>query len=298
MTHNVVLVTGGCGFIGSYVVDNLIKQNYETHVIDINNTFINNNAKYYNIDINNSLEINNLFKKISPSFCIHLAGILGTTETWNYPMETVNTNINGANNIYDACGKNNCNILTVDVGSRWLSPYTISKTCSAEFALAYANKYNIKCGLLRIFNVYGPRQSTKIIKICPIFIYNALTDKNLEVWGNKNLDLIYVDDVAKAFVNSIKYIDLINKRRDIFIGSGKQLLTSDFANIVINIIKKGKILHCKQRLGEEELESGFMNNNLACELLNWKPEITLDVGLNNTIEYYKNLDIAINYGNF
>jgi len=129
-----------------------------------------------------------------------------------------------------------------------------------------------------------------------MYIYNALTDRNLEVWGNKNLDLIYVNDVADAFVKSIKNIDLINKRRDIYIGSGKQLLTSEFANKIIEKIQKGNILYCKERLGEESIESGFMNNNLAFELLNWKPEITLDIGINNTIEYYKEIDIINNYG--
>ena len=171
-----ILITGGCGFIGSHVVENLINKNIEVYVIDIKDTWKFDNATYDNIDIRDKKSIDNYFESIKPDICIHLAGILGTSETWDYTEDTVNTNINGANNIYDACGKNNCDIITVDVGSRWLSPYTITKTCSADFALAMANKYNIKCGLLRIFNVYGPRQSTKIIKIAPIFIYKAITD--------------------------------------------------------------------------------------------------------------------------
>jgi len=293
-----VLVTGGCGFIGSYVVDNLVSQGYQTYVIDIESKFLNDGANYYNIDINHLEDIQKWFEVNKPTHCIHLAGILGTTETWDYPQATVNTNINGANNIYDACGKNNCNIITVDVGSRWLSPYTITKTCSAEFALAHANKYKVKCGLLRIFNVYGPRQSTKIIKICPMFIYNALNNSNLEVWGNKNVDLIYVDDVAKAFVSAVKNIDSIHARRDVYIGSGKQLLTLEFANKIVEHIKKGNIVQTKERLGEESIDSGCMNNNVASELLNWEPIINLDIGLNNTIDYYKEMDILNNYGKF
>ena len=293
-----ILVTGGCGFIGSYLVDTLVLEGYEVSVLDIKHNFINKDATYYLANINNADLINEIFEKTKPDFCIHLAGILGTSETWDYPNETVRVNIQGANNIYEACGRNKCNIITVDVGSRWLSPYTISKTCSAEFALGYANKYNVKCGLLRIFNVYGPRQSTKIIKIAPTFIYKSLQDEILEVWGNKNLDLIYVSDVADAFCKSIKNIDKIDKRRDIYIGSGKQLLTSEFAEIIIKNVGKGSISIVKPRLGEENIDSGFMNNNTSQQLLEWEPKIKLEDGVNLTIDYYKKKDIQNNFGDF
>ena len=293
-----IIVTGGSGFIGSYVVDDLIKAGYDVSVLDIKKDFVNNSATYYLADITDVSVINELFSKIKPDFCIHLAGILGTSETWEYPNETVRVNIQGANNVYDACGRNNCNIITVDVGSRWLSPYTISKTCSADFALGYANKYNVKCGLLRIFNVYGPRQSTKIIKIAPMFIYKSLQDEVLEVWGNKKLDLIYVSDVSQAFCKSIKHIDQINKRRDVYIGSGNQLLTSEFAEMVINKLGKGAINIIKPRLGEEDIDSGFMSNNISQQLLDWAPSVQLEDGIHLTVEYYKQTDIQTNFGKF
>lgn len=293
-----VIVTGGSGFIGSYVVDTLLEEGYRVIVVDIKKDFVNEKAIYYLADITNSELINEIFDLNKPHFCIHLAGILGTSETWDYPNETVRVNIQGANNVYEACGKNKCNIITVDVGSRWLSPYTISKTCSADFALGYANKYKVKCGLLRIFNVYGPRQSTKIIKIAPMFIYKSLKNEALEIWGNKNLDLIYVSDVANAFCKSIKHIDAIDKRRDIYIGSGEQLLTSEFGDRIINTIGTGYLKHMIPRLGEENIESGFMNNTMSQTLLDWKPHVSLEHGINITIDYYKKRDILNQFGNF
>lgn len=295
---NNIIVTGGCGFIGSFVVDQLVKEGYNVFVIDINNTFTNKKATYYSIDIIDSEKIDNLFSEIKPNTCIHLAGILGTSETWDYPNKTVQINIKGANNVYDACGKNKCDIITVDVGSRWLSPYTISKTCSADFALGYANKYNVKCGLLRIFNVYGPRQSTKIIKIAPMFIYKSLQNDELEIWGNKNLDLVYVTDVANAFCKAVNNIDKIDKRRDIYIGSGEQLLTSEFAEMMIENIGSGKTKYMLPRLGEENIDSGFMENSVANQLLLWKPEMKLEDGIKLTIDYYKKVDIQNKFGEF
>ncbi len=293
-----VIVTGGCGFIGSYVVESLIKRNIETYVIDIKDTWKINGAIYETLDILDKETLLKYFLTIKPNVCIHLAGILGTTETWNYIQDTVNVNINGANNVYEACGINNCNIVTVDVGSRWLSPYTITKTCSAEFALAIANKYNVKCGLLRIFNVYGPRQSTKIIKIAPIFIYKAMSDNVLEIWGNKNTDLIYASDVGEAFALAVINLDKINGRRDIYIGSGEQKTTAEFAKLIIRKINKGTIIHKGPRLGEEKIDSGYMNNNVSHELLEWIPQVKLDDGIDITIKYYKEMNIVENFKKF
>ena len=131
-----------------------------------------------------------------------------------------------------------------------------------------------------------------------MFIYKSLKNEILEVWGNKNLDLIYVTDVADAFCNSIKNIDKIDKRRDIYIGSGKQLLTSEFAEMIIKKIGKGSINILKPRLGEENIESGFMNNNVSHRLLEWEPKINLEDGINFTIDYYKKKDILKNFGIF
>lgn len=294
-----VLVTGGCGFIGSHVADELVANNCEVYVLDINLTWTNDKVKkYFKVDTNNREEFRKVVEEIKPDRCIHLAGILGTSETWDYIEETVNTNINGANNVYEICGMNNCDIITVDVGSRWLSPYTITKTCSADFALALANKYKVKCGLLRIFNVYGPRQSTKIIKIAPMFIYKALNGDNLEIWGNKNTDLVYVTDVAKAFVQATLNLERINGRRDIYIGSGSQLTTYEFAEKIVKTVNSGNIVQMAPRLGEENIDSGHMSNNNAYDLLGWKPIVELDDGLSKTIDFYKEKKIVENFTKF
>ena len=94
------------------------------------------------------------------------------------------------------------------------------------------------------------------------------------------------------------FIDKIDKRRDVYIGSGNQLLTSEFGEMIIKTIGKGSISIMQPRLGEENIDSGFMNNNTSQNLLEWEPKINLENGVNLTIDYYKKRDIENNFGNF
>ncbi len=288
--NSTILVTGGAGFIGSHVVDELVNQGHTVYAADRNLEWAKNSkAIYHPLDILNYTRVDQLFETIRPDVTIHLAGILGTSETWNHVQECVDSNITGAINVYEACAKYKSDILTVDVGSRWLAPYTISKRTGAEFAFAYGNKYGIKAGALRIFNVYGPRQGTKIIKIIPKFIENALKGVNLEVWGNKNADLVHVKDVARAFASAVNNLEKIDQNDNVFIGSGEIMTVGEVADLIVKKIGKGTVVHMKPRVGEEKAEAGFMNNNVAFELLGWKPEINLEDGLNECIEWYKKI---------
>lgn len=281
-----ILVTGGAGFIGSYVVEELVKRGHEVIGADRSLTWKMPGATYYELDVTNQIRTSQLISELKPTLVIHLAGILGTSETWNHVRETVDSNIIGAINVFDAAASVKADILTVDVGSRWLVPYTISKRCAAEFAFAYGNRYKVKAGALRIFNVYGPRQGTKIIKIVPKFIENSLKNTDLEVWGNKNADLVHAKDVAVAFANAAENMSAIDQIDGVLIGSGEQMSVFDVAKTISNKIGRGNVVQMAPRIGEEKVDAGFMENTTAIDLLNWTPTIGLDEGLNETIEYY------------
>lgn len=285
-----ILVTGGAGFIGSHVVEELVARGHEVISADRNMEWkVSDSVRYVPIDITNYVRVQRLFEEIRPEITIHLAGILGTSETWNHVHECIDSNIHGAVNVYEGCASVRSDILTVDVGSRWLAPYTITKRTGAEFAFAYGNKYKLKAAALRIFNVYGPRQSTKIIKIVPKFIENALKNVNLEVWGNKNADLVHVRDVAKAFANAVERMDKIDQVDGVYVGSGEVMTVSQVAEEISKRLGGGTVVQMSPRIGEENTDAGYMSNDSAAKLLDWKPTITFEQGIDEVIEWYKDV---------
>lgn len=282
-----ILVTGGAGFIGSHVVEELVARGHEVISADRNMEWrVSDAVRYIPIDITNYTRVQQMFENVRPELTIHLAGILGTSETWNHIHECIDSNIHGAVNVYDGCASVGSDVLTVDVGSRWLAPYTITKRTGAELAFAYGNKYNLKAAALRIFNVYGPRQSTKIIKIVPKFIENALKNVNLEVWGNKNADLVHVRDVAKAFANAAERMDKINQVDGVFVGSGEVMTVAQVAEEIVKRIGSGTVVHKAPRVGEENADAGYMSNDSSERLLNWKPTISFEQGIDEVITWY------------
>lgn len=282
-----ILVTGGSGFIGSHVVDELVSRGHEVTAADRSMNWKNDKVKYYELDVTNKVRTENLIGEIKPNLVIHLAGILGTSETWNHIHEAIDSNIHGAINVFQAAVNVKSDILTVDVGSRWLVPYTISKRCAAELAFGFGNKYKVRVGALRIFNVYGERQSNKIIKIVPRFIQRSLENNVLEVWGNKNADLVHVKDVAKAFANAAENMDKVNQVDGILIGSEK-MSVYQVAEIISKKIGKGKVVQMDTRVGEEGIDAGSMEDDTAKRYLGWEPTIKFEDAIDEVIEWYKN----------
>jgi len=294
-----ILITGGCGFIGSYLVRRLIdlKNISRIVVLDIKD------CEYENVDfIRMDIRDKNIaYIMHNIDIVIHLAALIDVRESVLNPNLYHDINVNGTLNILDSCIKNHVskiiftssaavygNPMYLPIDEKHplnpLSPYGASKAASELYISAYHYSYNIDAVIFRLFNVYGYGQSSKYAGVIKIFMENALKNRPLEIFGDgfQTRDFIYVEDVIDAIVKSMKMdIDF-----NIFnIGSGKSLSINSLAKIFSKILDRElKIIHSKPRKGD--IRHSYANIDKAKKILGWVPKTSIEDGLRRMLEKY------------
>jgi UDP-glucose 4-epimerase len=302
-----ILVSGGAGFIGSYLVDRLIKDGHQVVVID--NLFtgkkenLNKKAKFYKVDIQ-SPKISQIFKKEKPEIVFHLAAQVDLRKSVENPIESAKVNILGSLNILENCKKfkikkiifsstggaiyGEAKIIPTpeDYPANPLSPYGIEKLTIEKYLDYYWKIFKIPYISLRLANVYGPRQNSKgEAGVIAIFCDKMLCEKQPIIYGLgcQTRDFVFVDDVAEANILAMK-----SKKIGIFnIGTGKETdINTVFEKIKKLIGVKCKKIHAPAQLGEQK--RSCLDYQKAKKELGWQPKYSLENGLRETINYFKN----------
>lgn len=235
MNKNIYLVTGGCGFIGSHVIDELLLDPTVEKIInidrlsvgsDINNTAVDPRVINHYIDICDE-ELFNIFKKYLPGKIIHLAAESHVDRSISDPLSFVRSNVIGTGNILE-CIRNvvpNARMVHVSTDEVYghldfdgepfsedtpldpRSPYSASKAGSDVLALSYRTTYNMDITVTRCCNNYGPRQHDE--KLIPTVLRTLINGKKIPVYGNgENVrEWIYVTDHAKALIEILHKTD-------------------------------------------------------------------------------------------
>lgn len=259
-TMKKVLITGGYGFIAGYCAEELQKQGYEVHVT-VRHLEKDSIMRYWNgyylVDIRDDAGIYGAVEKMDG--VIHLAGLLGTSENIRQAKNMNDVNINGALNVLNACDNFKIPMTMIAVGN-WFenNTYSISKVTAERYGLMFANNFGTKVNVVRALNAIGPRQKWgKINKILPTFINKALRDEDIPVYGGKDkcgiMDMVYVGDVAKVLVESLKEAEKGNKGNVFEAGTGIGLEVWDIATRVVKECgSNSKLLEVPMRAGESE----------------------------------------------
>lgn len=202
-----VLVTGGAGFIGSYVVEKLIERGHDPVIFD-----------HYNRgdypcpvilgDVRDDVAVTEAMAHVDS--WIHLAAVLGTQETIANPRPAALSNLMGGLNMLQAAAQYDLPGTYIGVGNHWMNnPYSITKTMIERFVDMYNNDRGTRVNIVRAMNAYGPRQrpippwgDSKVRKITPSFVCRALNNLPIEIYGDGSQvsDMCWVGDVAKALV--------------------------------------------------------------------------------------------------
>jgi UDP-glucose 4-epimerase len=303
-----VLVTGGAGFIGSHIVDRLISSGYSVRVLDDLSTGklsnISVHVKSGEVDfvegnVRDASTVKTVVKDVDAS--IHLAAITSVPFSVENPNDTFETNVTGTLNLLSACAAENvsklilissCAVygepesLPVDEQhpTNPISPYAESKLAAEKFCLGFHKRSLIKSVVLRLFNVYGHRQTvndysgviTRFVERCkqcsPLIIYGD---------GSQTRDFVNVQDVVDAVLKSLENKDA---EGEIFnVGSGKPTSVYELAKAVLEITQSdSEIRFDKPRAGD--IKDSYADISKAAQLLDYKPRFSLREGLQALIE--------------
>jgi UDP-glucose 4-epimerase len=264
------LVTGGAGFIGSNIVDFLIKNNQEVIVIDNESSdaheqfYWNNKAKNYKYDICDYEKIFPLFFEVDVVF--HLAAEARIQPCIINPQKAIETNIKGTFNVLESSRKNNVKRVIYsstssayglknltpskeDMPKDCLNPYSVTKTCGEELCSMYTKLYGLETVIFRYFNVYGERQPLRgqYAPVIGIFLKQKRNKESLTVVGDglQRRDFTNVEDIVKA-----NYLasDLNNKEcvgQIINVGTSKNHSILEIAKMISE-----NIIFIEYRIGE------------------------------------------------
>jgi dTDP-glucose 4,6-dehydratase len=235
MNKDTYLITGGCGFIGSHVIDELLKDPSVKKIInidrlstgsDISNVAVDPRVLNYYIDICDEILLN-IFKEHLPGYIIHLAAESHVDRSISDPLSFVNSNVVGTGNILECIRSVVPEARMVHVSTDEVyghldyddepftedtpldprSPYSASKAGSDVLALSYKTTYNMNITVTRCCNNYGPRQHGE--KLIPTVIRTLVCGKKVPVYGNgENIrEWIYVTDHAKALIEILHKVE-------------------------------------------------------------------------------------------
>ena len=300
-----VLATGGAGFIGRWVVKNLLSKEKNVVVIDnLDNGSKENLDEFKNHpnfkelvinDIKNKDVIEKLFYKYKFSICIHMAAQINVQESIDNPKKYFENNVVGTYNILENARKFNTKVILIGTCMVYdladsnkaisethkvkpTSPYAGSKLAAEELALSYYYGYNLPVVILRPFNTYGPFQKTNMEGgVVSIFIKRKLNNEKLLVFGDgtQTRDFLYVEDCANFIVKAAEYRKCIGEI--INAGTGKDISINDLAKMIIK--NENQIEYVEHHHPQSEIMKLKCNNSKAKRLLNWEPKTSLEEGI-------------------
>jgi UDP-glucose 4-epimerase len=300
-----VVVTGGAGFIGSHVADAFLERSYEVLVIDDLSSGAARNvparAELERIDIVDEAAIERAFSAFKPTAVCHLAAQASVTVSVRMPDHDLAVNVRGTFNIVQAAKDHGAPVVFASTGgalygdraplpspeTTWaepLAPYGASKQAGEAYVATWGRLHGVPNVVLRLGNVYGPRQSPHgEAGVVAIFSDHLREGRAPVVYGDgrQTRDYIYVSDVASAFVLAAE-----GGRTGTFnVGWGRESSVLDLLE-VLQRLAPAPVEPSFEPLRPGELKRSALDSTQLRTTLGWEPKVELDEGLTATYETY------------
>jgi len=307
-----VFLTGGSGFVGSNLIPELIKENYDIYALT---RYVSNRTPKYPKEVNvvygdlrDSLLIKKLIKDISPEIVVHLGAISPVQQSFGHSQEVFEINTLGTMILADA-NLNNSNLEKfIFAGTSEMygnsametlqplnehdvlkpnQPYAISKVAAFNYLNYLREAYNFPACTARPFNTYGRTENFNFVT--ERIIWNMLTHDKEITMGNPGpiRDLLYIKDHVSGYMSLLKSDELLST---VNFCTGKMTSIKELAEKIAKILDwKGEIIWGRTMKRPTEIDVLVGDNWLAKSVLDWEPKYSLDEGLKLTIEAIKKL---------
>ena len=305
-----VLVTGGAGFIGSFLCESLIKKG--NYVICCDNFYTGNKENLKNIynhknfellrhDVTFPLyvEVDEIFNFACPASPIHYQ---------NDPVQTVKTCVNGAINMLGLAKRTKARILQASTSEIYGDPevypqnesykgavsiegpracYDEGKRCAETIFWDYQRQHQVDVKVIRIFNTFGPRMQPNDGRVVSNFILQALANQDITVYGkgNQTRSFCYIDDLISGI---LMMMELENFAGPMNLGNPSEISIMDLASEIIDLTgSNSKIMY--EDLPIDDPQMRCPDISLANKKLGWSPKFDRKTGLKKTIKYFDSL---------
>jgi len=306
-----LLITGGLGFVGSHLVDSLVKKNHKIMILTktlSKKKNIKKSAKKIQIekiDLTNFQQLGKIIEKFRPDVIIHLAGNASHSKSFENPLKDIDSNAKTTLFMLEKIRKLNTQCKFI-LGSTFIvigkpkklpvnentpcNPTTIygtNRLSSEYFCKIYHEVYGLHTNIFRITNSYGPREQIIPKKNAVNFlIYKSFKKEEISIYNQGKFfrDFIYIDDV----ISGINIILKKGKSGELYwISSGKRTWFYEFGDIL------EKTTGCKVKYSEtpvytKKVDVGnFVVSNSKLRKLGWSPKISVDVGVKKTLKFFQ-----------
>ncbi|MDV7199724.1 UDP-glucuronic acid decarboxylase family protein [Roseovarius sp. 10] len=305
-----ILVTGGAGFLGSHLCDRLIEDGND--VLCVDNFFTGSKANIahlishpyfellrHDVTIPLFVETDRIFNLACPASPIHYQ---------HDPVQTTKTSVHGAINMLGLAKRVKARIFQASTSEVYGDPevhpqhesywgkvnpigpracYDEGKRCAETLFFDYQRQHNLDIKVVRIFNTYGPRMHPNDGRVVSNFIVQALKGQNITIYGNgqQTRSFCYVDDLIDGFVRMMNSGPEVTG--PINMGNPGEFTMLDLAEKVLSCVG-GKSKLTFHPLPIDDPKQRQPDITLAKEKLGWRPQVTLEDGLKETVNYFRN----------
>lgn len=302
-----IVITGGSGFVGSYLCERLINDGHNLIVVDnlltgstenISDLMDNDNFSFIEHDVQNHIEIEN-----KVDYVLHFASAASPKAYTEHPVNTLKAGSIGTLNTLGLAKKHSSQYLLASTsevyGDPLISPqneeywgnvnpngersmYDEAKRFAEAAVATYSRSYDIKAKIVRIFNTYGPRMQLNDGRVVTNFIFQALQDNNITIYGDgsQTRSFSYVEDTVDGIISLMQ-----SNEYDVFnIGNPNEITVLELAQKIIELTNSKSEIVFKS-LPSDDPKQRKPDISKAKSKLGWEPKVNLEDGLIKTIDW-------------